>query len=81
MWIWWGTYGLSAFQTVVSHFGAGLAGKKSDAKYIEKPIYEQAKKNTAELTEEEKREETEMLFAQLKLMETNYNLKHKDGNN
>lgn len=33
-----GLYNKLAFEVIMSHFSAGLAGKKSDAKYIEKPL-------------------------------------------
>lgn len=57
-WLYWGTYGLSALQTVMSHFGAGLSGKKSDVEYIKKPIHQQAN-NKEELTDEEMQREIE----------------------
>ncbi len=59
-----GLYDKSAFETVMSHFGAGLAGKRSRAKYLEKPItqmvqdQEEKKKNIRKeykgMTEEQK---------------------------
>ncbi len=62
-----GLYDKSAFETVMSHFGAGLAGKRSRAKYLEKPItqmvqdQEEKKKNTRKeykgMTEEQKQKE------------------------
>lgn len=79
VWLFWGTYGYSAFETVMAHFGAGLAGKKSKAKYIDKPIMQKMEENNVELTEEQKKEKTEQLFMQLRLMEANFNLNHKDN--
>lgn len=35
MWMWWGSYGLSAVSVSVERC---LAGKKSKSKYIEKPV-------------------------------------------
>lgn len=75
-WIYWGTYGMSALSVVL----ANAFSKNSQVKYIEKPVYQSAEEQTGELTEEEKIRQTEQLFAQLKLMEVNYNLNHKDGN-
>lgn len=47
-----GFYNLQALQVAFAHFGAGLAGKKSDAKYLDKPITQN--KNPYEgLTQEE----------------------------
>lgn len=37
-WLFCGNYVFSAFQTVMAQFSAGMAGKKSNAKYIEKPV-------------------------------------------
>ena len=65
MWAWWGSYGLSAFQTVISHMSAGLSGKRSDAKYIDKPIMQKIRENNGEMTEEEiQRELNKMLLAE-----------------
>lgn len=77
MWLYCGVYVKSAFETVIAHFGAGLSGKKSNAKYIEMPITKQAEENNRELTEEEKRVQTEKLFARLQIMEANFNLTHR----
>lgn len=38
MWMWFGTYGLSAVSVAVEHC---LAGRKAKSKYIKKPINEQ----------------------------------------
>lgn len=72
-WIWWGTYGISALSVVL----ASAFSKDSKAKYVNKPFYQSVEEQNVELTEEEKRRRTEQLFAQLKLMETNFNLNHK----
>lgn len=60
-----GLYNLTAFEVVISHFSAGLSGKKSNAKYLEKPIMS----NDVEvdnLTQEEhdRRELQKMIFAE-----------------
>ena len=73
-WLYWGNYGLSALQTVMSHFGAGLSGKKSDVEYIKKPIHQQANNKAEELTEEEKIKQTQQLFMQLQIMGANHKL-------
>ena len=72
-WIVWGTYGISALSVVLD----SAFSKNSQAKFVEKPVYQQAKENNGELTEEEKIQQTEQLFMQLRLMESNYNLNHK----
>jgi hypothetical protein len=78
MWIWVGAYFKSAFETVIAHFGAGLSGKTSQAKYIDKPIYKNIS-NNKELTEEEKIKQTKELFMQLSIMEANFNSRKKNG--
>ena len=42
MWMWFGTYGLSAVSVAVEHC---LAGRKARSKYIKKPINEQQGKD------------------------------------
>ena len=42
MWI-MGRYVLEALNVSLAHFGAGLAGKKSDVKYLEKPFLQDVK--------------------------------------
>lgn len=74
-WMYWGTYGMSALSVVL----ASAFNKNSQAKYIEKPIYQSAKENSVEMTQEEKQQKIEQLFMQLQIMETNFNLTHKDG--
>lgn len=78
-WMFWGNYGFSALQTVMAHFGSGLSGKKSNAKYIDKPVMQKAAEEqfAAELTEEEKKKQTEQLFMRLRIMEANFNSKKK----
>lgn len=74
-WLIWGTYAMSMFSTVL----ASAFSKNPQAKYIEKPVYQSAKENSVEITQEEKQQKIEQLFMQLQIMETNYNLNHKDG--
>lgn len=73
-WLIWGTYAISMFSAVL----ANAFSKNSQAKYIEKPIYEQVK-NNIQITEEEKQKQIEQLFMQLQIMETNFKANHKDG--
>lgn len=72
-WLVWGTYGMSALSVVL----ASAFSKNSQAKFIEKPVYQQIKEDNRELTEEEKKRQIEQIFAQLQIMATNYNLNHK----
>lgn len=47
-------------------------------KVWDKPLLEQADEQRGEMDEEEKRRKTEMLFANLRIMEANFNLNKKD---
>ena len=60
MWMWFGTYGLSAVSVAVEHC---LAGRKARSKYIKKP-------------EEEIKKQRELFVAKLKIMQSNYELSH-----
>ena len=73
MWMWFGTYGLSAVSVAVEHC---LAGRKAKSKYIKKPINEQQGKDDSEMTEEEIKKQRELFVAKLKVMQSNYELSH-----
>lgn len=73
MWMWFGTYGLSAVSVAVEHC---LAGRKAKSKYIKKPINEQQGKDDSEMTEEEIKKQRELFVAKLKIMQSNYELSH-----
>lgn len=45
-----GLYNKIAYEVVMSHFAAGFAGKKSKAKYVEKPFLQLAKDKTIKPT-------------------------------
>lgn len=69
-------YTMSAVSVAVEHC---LAGKKAKSKYIEKPIMqkiEEKQEENRQLTEEEKKRQTEKLFMQLRIMGANFNLNH-----
>ena len=66
-----GAYNKIAYEVVMAHFGAGLAGKKSDAKYVEHPFM-QKEKAKAYLTEEEKQREVDLFFATQKARRINW---------
>lgn len=78
---WWGSYGLSAVSVAVEHC---LAGRKSNSKYIEKPILSQIQIGTNDsnkLTEEEKQKQVDLFFAREKARRVNWkrNQKIKDS--
>lgn len=65
-------YTLRAFEVVMAHFGAGLSGKSSSAKYYEKPIFSEAYEQR-ELTAEEKQREVNKFFARENARRVNWN--------
>lgn len=50
MWMWMGSYGLSAVAVAVEHC---LAGRKARSKYIERPVMEQQVTDGKEITEKD----------------------------
>lgn len=76
MWMWFGSYGLSAVAVAVEHC---LAGRKAHSKYIEKPITEQHSQNASQMTEEELQRQRELFVAKLELMKTNFEISHQDS--
>ena len=68
-----GTYVYNAVRTAVDNV---LGGRKSQAKYMDKPLLEQYKeaKQEVELTEDEKMRQVEALFMSLETLSTNSKL-------
>ena len=64
-----GFYIMKGFETVMSHFGSGLSGKKSDAKYLEYPFMQQEEFNKKNL-----QKQRELFVAQLEQMKMNFEL-------
>jgi hypothetical protein len=77
MWLWWGNYGLSAVVFAVEHC---LAGKKARTKYIDKPIFQAMEEESKPVTEEELQKQREMFVAKLQIMQTNFEMSHKNKN-
>ena len=74
-----GMYNMSAVSVAVSR---ALAGKKSKAKYIEKPMSEQVSESQKEeenLTEEQAGTERDKLLTALMTMQANFELNHGGG--
>lgn len=74
-----GIYTTSATFTAVAN---ALMGKKSKAKYYEKPLLESAEEKKREdaelLSDEEKQKQRKMLLMSLQLMQANFELNHND---
>lgn len=72
-----GMYNLNAFSVALS---TALSGKKSKAKYLEKPmLQDSAEKSDEELTEEEIIQERKKLLMALKVSQANFELKKGMG--
>ena len=73
-------YTMRAFEVVMAHFGAGLSGKKSSAKYYEEPLLGNVQEKR-ELTEEEKQREVDKFFARENARRVNWKRnKARDSN-
>ena len=68
-----GIYVESAVATAVEHV---LAGRKATSKYIESPILRDTKEKE-ELSEEEKKRQSELFLAKLEIMAANFELNKK----
>lgn len=77
MWMWWGNYGISAVIFAVEHC---LAGRKARAKYIEKSIFQQMEDQNKSMTEKELQKQRELFVAKLQIMQTNFEMSHKNKN-
>ena len=65
-------YTLRAFEVVMAHFGAGLSGKRSSAKYFDTPMWKEIE-DQRPLTEEEKQREVDKFFARENARRVNWN--------
>lgn len=74
-----GLYVMRAFDVVMSHFGAGLSGKKSKAKYYDKPLLSDFEKKDRELTEDEIQVKRNAFVANLMAMKKEFDMNHKGG--
>ncbi len=70
-----GQYTLSAVVVAV----ANCFSKKSNAKYIEKPILQEMEEKSRTLSEEELQRQRELFVAKLELMKTNFEISHQDS--
>lgn len=75
-----GIYTQSAVGVAVEHC---INGNKARSKYIEKPMLQEAeekrKVESGELSEEEKKRQTEQFFLKLRIMGANHKLANKQG--
>ena len=53
-----------------------FGGRKSKARYVEKPFTRLAKENSGEMSHEEKMRKVKQLFMKLDIMKSNYDLTH-----
>ena len=74
-----GKYVLDAESVALAHFGAGLAGKTSQAEYLEKPYMQDRDFNDQEPTEEEKQRGVDKFFAQESARRAYWRRTHKNN--
>ena len=68
--------GMYIHRAVLSAIDKCLGGK---LEYFDKPMYEQAKEENKELTEDEKLQQVKALFTSLEIMQGNFERNHKNG--
>lgn len=73
MWVWFGSYGISAVSVAVEHC---LAGRKAKGKYVRKPVMKELEEQNKPMTEEELKRQRELFVAKLEVMKTNFELNH-----
>ena len=75
MHMWFGNYALSAFGVVLDH----CISKNAKSEYIKKPITIMAKEENRGISEDELKRQRELFVAKLTVMQSNFELNHKDG--
>ena len=73
-----GKYSMEAEMVALEHFGAGLSGKTSQAKYLKSPLMKEIIEVDAE---EEKQREVDRFFAQESARRANWRRMHKKQEN
>lgn len=75
MWCWF--MGKYVYEALGAALGAAFATKGQEPpKYLENPILKMSKDANRELTEEEKQQQISVLFSNLEIMKTNFELTH-----
>ena len=75
-----GRYNFEAQMVALAHLGAGLAGKRSQATYIESPYLQKIdmqRYNKDSISEDEKQREVDLFFAKEKARRVNWKRAHK----
>lgn len=75
MWLYWGSYGLSAVMVAIER---NLEGRKAKGKYLESPVLSGEKVENSEL---ELQKQRIMFMEKLKMMQTNFELSHPKNEN
>ena len=77
-----GLYFHQALSSVMAALAASFGNKKSNVKYFEEPLHVTSEKQSVtnvDLTEEEKIQQTKLLFERLKTMQANFNANKKNN--
>ena len=73
MWLWFGTYGISAFSFAIDHC---MNGNKAKTEYMEHPLLSELKDND----EEEIKKRREAFVLKMQTMKANFDIAHRKKN-
>lgn len=77
MWLWFGTYGISAFSFAIDHC---INGNKAKTEYLEHPLLGESKDNDGEMPEEELKKQREAFVLKMQTMKANFDIAHQKKN-
>lgn len=76
MWLWFGTYGISAFSFAIDHC---INGNKAKTEYLEHPLLG-GKDNDGEMSEDEIKRKREAFVLKMQTMKANFDIEHQKKN-
>lgn len=77
MWLWFGTYGISAFSFAIDHC---MNGNKAKTEYMKHPLLSELKDNDGEMSEEEIKKQREAFVLKMQTMKANFDIAHRKKN-
>lgn len=75
MWLWFGTYGISAFSFAIDHC---FNGKQAKTEYLAQPLLSNKTENDSEMSESEIQRQREALVMKFKTMKANFDISHRE---
>lgn len=73
MWLWFGTYGISAFSFAIDHC---VNGREAKTEYLEHPLLSK-KDDDGEMSEEELKKQREEFVLKMQTMKANFDIAHR----